>query len=296
MTSFATSRFTMPAALAAANAFLGNPIQGNPTWVANPENEEQVRWLEMFRQRAHVAERDLAEYIHAHGTDHLPDHAAFLAKHGWAAQINQGSPSEIYLAAVLAAGGAWMEPGHATDRRGFRRACLKQYTRFVDTTGQQIVHIPTRNRDLSYLLMEVNATRVHSFTERDLADVSLYMVGAHLGATEAGRYEAAEVEFPMIDLSTKSDASYMIGLSAGKNRVSQAAEAFTLQMNHLGGMARAAAEIAIARGGPRRISIDGPFVTAVVSRQAAEPLFAAFCDEDSWKEPDLKLPTEAEER
>lgn len=50
MTSFAISPFTMPAALAAADAILADPM-----WAANQSNPAQVVWLESFRRRAALA-------------------------------------------------------------------------------------------------------------------------------------------------------------------------------------------------------------------------------------------------
>src|SRR4051812_34502728 len=104
--SIAISPFTMPAALAAADVLLGNP-----TWEANPNNPDQVRWLESFRRRAGVAD-ELPE-VRRHATLSSVDHATWLRAEGWDAQITQGSPDDVFLAATINIVAKWKEAGQA---------------------------------------------------------------------------------------------------------------------------------------------------------------------------------------
>lgn len=288
MTSFASSPFTMPAALAAADTFLG----GTPQWTGDLANVDQVEWLESFRRRAAVAARVLHDKIQTNATTDITDHGTFLQKHGWPAKITQGRPNSLYLAAVARFGGRWLSAGDELDRGGHRYAHLRQNIAVSSRVGPtQLVGIETEKSNVQFLLRQALPDEVK--TQHDLRQIALFMQAEWTSSDLEGYTEAGEVEFPMIDLTASDEAAHMIGIASGDNVIYQAAEQFTLQMNHLGGLARAAAELAMARGGPSRrkprVVIEGPFVTAVIVEGVHEPVYAAYCDRDSWKVPDLKL-------
>ncbi len=275
--SFAVSPFTMPAALAAADSLLGNP-----TWSGNPDNPDQVRWLESFRQRASIAAK-LPE-VSRNATRSAADHVAWLLAEGWDAQITQGSPNDIFLAATINIVAKWKEAGRAYTYDGVDRVLLKKGATAAPGAPQQhpVVTVATQHTGYSFLFHQLD--RAPRDTDELLSHV--------LSMADRWPFDEVKLDFPMVDLRVKDDAQYMIGLQAGQNVVTQAAEQLRLELNEFGGRASAAAEVAVTRSmsmGPETVRIDGPFVVAVTRVGAANDadlvVFAAYVDRDAWKRP-----------
>lgn len=278
--SIAVSPFTMPAALAAADSLIG----GNQTWSGNPDNPGQVRWLESFRRRATVA-AELPE-IRRNATVSAEDHVTWLKSEGWDAQITQGSPSDIFLAATINIAARWKESGRAYKDGSIDRVLLKKgITAARNRTGlgaHRAVTVTTQHTGYAFLFQQLD----HA------PDNTQHLLEHVLEASSRPSYDEVHLDFPMVDLRVKDDARYMIGLHAGVNVVTQAAEQLRLEMNEIGGRASAAAEVAVSRVfsmGPETIRIEGPFAVAVIriasSNDADRVAFAAYVDRDSWKRP-----------
>jgi hypothetical protein len=277
--SIAISPFTMPAALAAADILLGNPA-----WEANPDNSGQVRWLESFRRRAGIA-AELPE-IRRNATTVAVDHVAWLKAEGWDAQITQGSPSDLFLAATINIVAKWKEAGRAYKAGSVDRVLLKKgataaYDR-SNSNRHRAVTVSTQHAGYAFLFQQLDYT---PYSAEHLLDIVLEASGR-------SSYDEVHLDFPMVDLHIKDDARYMIGLRSGLNVVTQAAEQLKLEMNEIGGRASAAAEVAVTRGmsmGPEMVRIEGPFVVAVIRvgapNDADRVAFAAYVDRDAWKRP-----------
>lgn len=280
--SIAISPFTMPAALAAADVLLENP-----TWEANPNNPGQVRWLESFRQRAGIA-AELPE-VHRNATLSAADHVTWLKAEGWDAQITQGGPVDIFLAATINIAAKWKEAGRVhkdgdVDRVFLKKGVTAAFDRpSLGGSGQYpVVNVFTQHPEYMFLFHQLDRA------PRDAQDLLSHV----LGAVERPAYGEVHLDFPMVDLHVKNDAQYMIGLRSGPNIVTQAAEQLRLEMNEIGGRASAAAEVAVTRGmhtGTEIIRIDGPFAVAVVrlgvANAADRVVFAAYVERDAWKRP-----------
>lgn len=273
--SFAISPFTMPAALAAADIFVGD----DAAWLGDPDNHEQTIWLESFRRRASLA-AGMPE-IRRHATGSAADHAEWLRSQGWDAQVTQGSPQDVYLAAALDIAARWREVGRAyKDAASVDRVLLEAGVYTSPTRGAHpVVEVVTQHPSFSFCFQQAD----HRPTREALAAIAVDM------ATRRAS-EEVHLDFPAVDLTTRSSSRYMIGLHTGRNVVTQAAEQFRLELNEVGGRAGAAAEVAVTRGlGPRTIKIDGPFVVAVNRNGAPadgdKVVFAAYCARDSWKRP-----------
>lgn len=277
--SIAISPFTMPAALAAADDLLGNP-----TWSANPDNSGQVRWLESFRRRAGIA-AGLPE-VHRNATLSAADHVAWLKAEGWDAQITQGTPDDVFLAATINVVAKWKEAGRAYKDGSLDRVLLKKgataaYDR-SNLNGHRAVTVSTQHAGYAFLFHQLD--RAPDDAEHLLAHV--------LDVASRPSHDEVQLDFPMVDLHVKDDARYMIGLSAGLNVVTQAAEQLKLEMNEIGGRASAAAEVAVTRGfsaDSETIRIEGPFAVAVIRVGAPNDsdrvAFAAYVERDAWKRP-----------
>lgn len=277
MSSIAISPFTMPAALAAADSLLGEQ-----TWQADPTNPEQAQWLETFRRRAGIAQ-EMPE-IRRNATIVVADHVAWLKTEGWDAQITQGGPDDIFLAATINIVAKWKEAGRAyKDRDGVDRVHLKKGATVSHRSGSHpIVTVSTQNAGFTFLFQQLQREPVS--TEE--------LVARALDASTRQAYDEAQLDFPMTDLRVRDDARYMIGLRSGPNVVTQAAEQLRLELNEIGGRASAAAEVAVSRGmsmGLETVYIDGPFMVAVIRVNAPNDsdriAFAAYVDKDAWKRP-----------
>lgn len=271
MTSIAISPYTMAAALFAA----GN-VLGRPQWQGNPENKTQMEWLERYAQRA--TEGTTISEIQSNATEVFDNHNLWLKRHGWESDLKPGMPGDLYLAAILAIGGKWKTAGKARVENNTHRALVDE----VHLRGD-IAVIPTTQNDVSFVLRQVAEPIVDAKTLHQLGVTTWEMVTSRYTRSQVG-----EVDFPMVDLKLSSSAEYMLGIRSGENTINQAAEGFELKMNHLGGLARAKAELGMTRGLPPakpRITITGPFIAAVVKQGVQEPVFVAYCDRDSWKNP-----------
>ena len=291
MTSFAISPFTMPAALAAGDRFLGHSTEAHhddePTWSGDPDNRDQMRWLAHFRRRARVA-AGVTE-IRSNATTSALDHVAWLAAEGWDAQLPSGSPDDLFLAATLNIVAKWVEPGHAY-MAGHHRALLKKGATATEG-AYPVVRVTTQHPDFVFCFQQRHIDPIgdHDELAKVAHEISRPSQSAH-------DYDTVHLDFPMVDLRVKDDARYILGLHSGPNVVTQAAEQIRLELNEVGGRASAAAEFAVKRGfvaGPRVVRIDGPFVVAVAFRRESTPstssldrvVFAAYCDRDSWMRP-----------
>src|SRR5678816_676887 len=235
--SIAVSPFTMPAALAAADSLLGNP-----TWEANSDNPGQVRWLESFRRRADIA-AELPE-VHRSATAVAADHVAWLKAEGWDAQITQGTPNDIFLAATINIVAKWKEAGRAYTDGNVDRVVLKRGA----TIAGYAVSNRARHRAPVVTVATQHTGYVFLFQQLDYAPFDAEHLFEHVcDIANQPSYEEVHLDFPMVDLYIKDDARYMIGLRSGPNVVTQAAEQLKLELNEAGGRASAAAEVAMTR-------------------------------------------------
>ena len=276
MTSFALSPYTMPAALASGRILDWKvPTLGAPAGLA-PVTEQQL-WLERYPKR--VSElTQLGTEIVAHATEDAADHTTWLAERGWPPAITRGARGDLYLAGILSVVARWKRTGSAyTAKDGRRRADLEGVL-----IGERVALIPTVDESITVMVAPAGPL--------ESAEGLLGAVLAAVARADAKRLEPmpGTLDLPMVHLRTSSPAAYMLGLRSGAGHVvSQAAEAFELQLSHRGVVARAKAELAVSRGisSKPRLYIDGPFIAAVLKGGLTEPLFAAYCDRDCWAEP-----------
>lgn len=278
MSSIAVSPFTMPAALAAAD-----DIIDGIGWTADPNNPDQVAWMETFRRRADVA-LGLPE-VHRNATHSAADHVAWLKAEGWDAQIQQGSPNDLFLASTINIVAKWEEAGQSyKDRDGVDRVLLKKGAKVARRSGvYPVVKVATQHPDYVFMFQQLSCAPINGHALLSIA-TDAYLCPSF--------YDEVHLDFPQVDLNIKTDARYMIGLRSGHNVVTQAAEQLKLEMNEIGGRAIAAAEVAVTRGmstGPETVYIEGPFMVAVVRLTAGSYgdslAFAAYVDKDAWKRP-----------
>ena len=274
--SFAVSPLTMPAALAAADAVLGERH-----WSADREDDRQVDFLDAFRRRAGAAH---LLPVRGHATQIADDHVAWLRKEGWDAQVTQGTPNDVFLAAVLDVTARWRGTGHAFRHRGVDRVLLGEGVLAGGRGPHPVVSVATTDQRFSFLFQQVDRA------PSGVLELSSVVLDAATSAAH-GRTTEVQLDFPMVDLTYRDDARYMIGVRSGENVVTQAAEQIRLELDDLGGRARAVAEVAVTRSSSMldTVRIDGPFVVAVVWSGAPDDrdavVLAAYVDRDAWRKP-----------
>lgn len=283
-TSIGTSRYTTVAALLAANKFVGSDR------VHTPANDTQRAWLkDIYEPGIHDLER-IPEIV-ANATQSANEHAAFLAKHGWNAQITECPPRGFLTAAVLDILVQWSEPGKKQmlyiDGVGeFPAARLNHGVELRQgrETGTVIASLATKSHDRVLLAMAPRAPT-------DVLDLGRMTDEIFGESTE--RFRSEGLIFPMVDLSSKQSLDYLVGLKTYSGNggeefvVSQAVQQAALKMNHEGARARAADEMGIRATSvpPPPFTIDRPFFVLFLRPGVAHSLYTAYVGHDAWKDP-----------
>lgn len=290
--SMATCPFTMPAALAAADAVIneGREVE----WTRDPRGPMQAasweQWITSFRRLSRRAAR--MPEICSHATPDLHTHVAWLRRRGWDAEImpstTSSTLSDLYLAATIDLIATWQHAGEPRQEHDVHRFLLRQgvMASLVVPWQQPVVEVATQERMISFLFHQV-----------DQAPVNLGDLVKH--ARDIAACYAVErvlLDAPMIDLTMRDDARHVVGLQSRRCTVTQAAEQIRLQIDQAGNLANADTKVAIAHDDPpsgayrRTVRIDRPFV--VVVRRNDLPyhdpdniVLCAYCDRDVWRRP-----------
>lgn len=151
--------------------------------------------------------------------------------------------------------------------------------------GEIVVEVETKSNDSVYMVM---------FKEPEdgltAEDASCFFMDI-LNDTDkilSPKYEG--VIFPMVDLNIQPDVSWIHGLTNGEWFISEAKMQCKLRMNQFGARAQAAFVASMARclvvEKPKpRFIIDRPFLMWISRPGVSRPLFTAYVDCDSWKDP-----------
>lgn len=280
MTSFAISPYTMVAALAAVDTPAPWRSGVLPQHDPLEQMDDQQRWLAAYEGRR----RDLQglSEISAHATVDPARHASWLATHGWPASVVAGRPGDLFLASILSVVAKWKRTGRAYgDKTGAARMALEDVL-----VGEQVALIPTQDEGITVMVAPaIRELTSASDLATEVAEAAFRADRGNSGVATGCR--PGTLDMPMAHLRTTSPATYMLGLRSGDMVVSQAAEAFELQLSHRGAVARAKAELAVTRSVSMKphLQIVGPYIVGILKGRLSDPLFAAYVDRDSWKEP-----------
>lgn len=288
VSSLATSPLTTVAVLKAADRMLGR----NRMWM--PTSEIQQAWLE-HTYGPGVLDLARVPEIEVNATRDIANHIAFLEKHGWKAQITDPlAGGAIATAAVLDVLVEWPRLGKSTPIRipggehfaGFELKCEDN----IVVHGHRswvghVIMLGTKSQDIVYI-METERPPVSVL---DLMEITDRMIDPN----EHTRAYASHVVIPMVDLASKQSLDWLPGIhTIGDDGmpavIAQAIQQATLKMNETGARARAADEMRVTRGmTPRenKLIIDKPFLFAITRRGVTKPIFCAYVDRDSWKDP-----------
>lgn len=288
--TIAISPLAEAGALKAADRELG----ANRVW--SPTSEVQREWLKL--NYADVAsDLALVREIETNATRDAANHIAFLAKHGWKAQILNVPPGGFLTAAVLDILVEWLCEGTRTTITAQNRETYAGFKLKAEPGADNVQFF--RHAGLGTLLFKL-ATKSGDFvfiTESPRAPIDsvdlMHLVNQIPDTTQYSVARGKEVAIPMVDLNSKTSLDWIVGLNTVTDEghsysVSEAVQQATLKMNQAGARARAAVEMGMRCTSfeqPMLAVVDKPFLFVIVRPGVSQPIFAAYVDYDSWKDP-----------
>ncbi|MFH2063011.1 MAG: hypothetical protein ABIJ46_02540 [bacterium] len=291
MSSVASSPAAMVAALKAFDRL--GLLGGGQSAVWTGTDQIQTNWINEVYGPLSGLVGGIPEIV-VNATIIPAEHVAFLAEHGWQAQITEGSPEDVFTAGILDALVKWLTKGQV----GWTSAVNgNRYPSFTlgregltcrsssAFEGDTFFEVRTQNGDIVRLV----ETRSAPSDWVELAQMCREAVRRRQSASEIHGVDG--VRIPMVDLSVSEELAQLVGMrTQGRWYVARACQQARLRMNEEGARAQAAVEMLITRGGgdDRNIlTIDQPFIVELVRHvgQLEVPLFQAFVDYDAWKAP-----------
>ncbi len=218
----------------------------------------------------------------------------FLKSKGFDIQLNPFYPPDFGVASVLKLAMEWLVKGEATTIHKYGHSGMDQFpavlmkkngTDFYEAPDfkNPIVAIKTKTEDVVYLTM----------VDKPLLETDLRPMARVMLATKNPSFENyLGVVFPMIDLDTQPDISWLCGMNTNGDDgapgiISQAKQQTRFKMDELGATVESAVAMAVMRGlgGPTYHIIDKPFLAVVERPSLKEPVFVGYLTEECWKRP-----------
>ena len=215
---------------------------------------------------------------------------AFLTRRGFPASFRELGPRELGSASVLDLAGHWLHPGKPTvieidDEHVVPAASLDANAVAVFHAGghsEPIARVPTVTGDAVWMTVHPSVS--------DTDDLGQLALRVATGARPTDEFDG--LVFPMIDVSTHADLSWLVGLRIGDAQdtaleVTQARQDSRLRMNESGIRARAATVVQYTLGRTRRrpLVIDRPFLLWIERPGLSRPLYVAWLDRECWRRP-----------
>jgi len=283
-----TSQSVIPliACLIAAEDLLGK----NRIWY--PTNDEQARFLEDFFNAGRTIDwsklsKDELARICTRVAEEL---RAFFEERGFEFQIDDFGPGEFGVGAVQKMPVKWIEEGSELevpiDGEDYAAAQLE--------AGVSVINIPSHPYPVARVASDGDIMTYMTRLDECPKGLDLLRYGSMLSSSNfRTSHEYEGVVFPKIDLDVDVNVDWMKHLSTvsadgAPFRVSKAAQKNRLKMNHKGALGESAAYMIMESYGismTQPLFIDGPFIVWFEKRGFSFPYFAAYCAQDSWKDP-----------
>lgn len=278
MTSIIGSYYTLSACIDKI------PNMENTEWKA--KNDKQELYLKIYENCKNAKIPEIESKVSIGDVSPVN---AFLRERGFDIQLDPlDDPRDLAIASVLEVLLKWIEEGKkrpvVNDDIQYKGVRLEAGVSIVNVNGflNPVAIIKTKNGDKVYMTIPSEAPR-DSFEVFELAQkitTSFIMY--------ADNYE--DVIFPMIDLNTQPDISWLIGM-CDKNEefwsISQALQQTIVKMDEKGVLIKEAVALGVrcmAASFPttQPLVIDKPFLFVVERDGLKEPLFSAYLDIDGW--------------
>lgn len=285
-TSSSQSAIPLIACLLAAEELLGK----NRLWY--PTNDEQARFLEDFftpgrsTDWSKLTEDELARIC----TEKAEELRAFFEARGFEFEIDDFGPGEFGVGAVQKMPVKWIEEGSelevTIDGKDYAAAQLEAGVSVLNTSSHPypVARVASDGDIITYM------TRLDECPE----GLDLLRYGKMLSSSSfETSYDLEGVVFPKIDLDVDVNVDWMVHLNTvsvdgAPFRVGKAAQKNRLKMNHKGALGESAAYMimeCLSISNTQPLFIDGPFIVWFEKPGFSFPYFAAYCAQDSWKDP-----------
>ena len=268
------------------------PDMGIKDWEAL--NEEQRQYLDIYKTCRNAKIPEIESRVSVGQVEPINK---FLADRGFRIQLDPIGPMDLAIASVLEVLLKWMEKGEKTgvyNSGNFYEAVdLKYGVRVLGVDGfrEPVAEVKTKNGDTVYMAM-LSARPTSSF---EVFSLARELLSARSYSDNGYNMQAI---FPMIDLDTNPDISWLIGMAdkhKNKWQISQALQQTIIKMDEKGVLIKEAVALGVrclsaAMPITRTLVINRPFLFVVKREGLDEPFFSAYLDTDSW------IPKEEEER
>lgn len=248
-------------------------------------NSNQEKYLEIYKNCMGAKIPEI-EYKVSQG-DVTPVND-FLRQRGFSIQLDQIGPFDLAIASILEVILKWLTKGKKTAL--FYQ--LEEYKAVNLSSGVEVVlpksfaataKILTKNGDTVFMTIPAEKP-TDSF---EVFEMARKLIAAK--TSKASHYENRAI-FPMVDLDTQPDISWIIGLSdkrSEKWEIAQALQQTKVKMDEEGVVIREAVALGVrclAASFPSTypLVIDEPFLFVVKREGLKEPLFSAFLNTDGW--------------
>lgn|GEM_PF-3962525 len=251
-------------------------------WVATgPNKERQQELLNLLR---YIYSEDWESLdMKTIGSRSVDEINAFLADNGFDIKLGELDPGGVAVASILKILMTWVYQGRdcdisAKDGITYKGAkMLNGIVLFSARPCHEIVCIESSEGFNLYL------TKMPSAPQDEQA---MFAIAKMLSENKLERGEIKSVSFPEVQMDCHPDVSWLCGMSAGKDFISQALMQTKFQLDKNGAKAEAAVAVAVSRGisfNQVNVVFDEPFLAWIEKPGIEIPLFVAWCDYDSWK-------------
>lgn len=255
-------------------------LGGNLNWIAqSPNKEQQQQLLNLVTLISPTDFRALdMKTIASLSADEIN---RFLSDNGFDIKLRRFNPGEFGIASILKILMTWEREGEyciikAKDHVSYKGAKLKKqhFDIFVSPEhDQQIICItPKEDFTLFITLMPI----------RPKDEQTMFEMVTNIARTKTEDHKSksiASLSFPETEINYQPDISWLCGLSAGENFVSQTVMQTKFLLDKHGARAEAAAAIGVTKGISLKLDIiiKQPFFAWIEKPGVQIPTFVAWC-------------------
>jgi len=265
-------------ALRKALEMIGSDLE----WVASGINKEKQQQLLDLLKYVFPADCESLD-MKTVGSRSADEINQFLADNGFDIKLDKLDPGGVGVASILKILMSWVYEGvdcdiNAKDGANYKGVkMLKNIECFTSPDIEGCIVRIQPHEDFSLYL----ATASQPFDEQ-----SMFALANELSKAKGVRFDVKSVSFPEVDMDCHPDISWLCGLSAGRDFISQAVMQTKFKLDKYGARAEAAVAVAVSRGisfDQKHVIFDKPFLAWIEKPGIEIPIFVSWCDYDSWK-------------
>lgn len=223
----------------------------------------------------------------------------FLVKNDFTLQLQDEGPNSIYLASILNVLVEWTKKGNeitligASDKQKYPGVSLgKSHFRAVNTDNHErsVFMVKTKSGDIVYMTC---AHKQDTSKENRVAltgfDLVSHVMNVSTMIDEKGEFfeDLSILKFPMIDYNETANVGWLVGMASGDWFITQALQQTMFKMDEFGAEVKSAFAGSVSRCLPEEYVINEPFYLWIKRPGISFPIFAAYFDESSWKNPKI---------